>query len=290
MIHRMDPPQDPGRQPLPEGLEPMLATPGPLPADEEAYGFEILWDGLRALAYAEGGRVRLEGDGVQDLGDTFPEVRPLGAALGATQAVLDGELVVLGDGGRPDRGRAGGPAGGRARGRRSGGRRSGRRWPTWPTTCSFSTATSSSTCPMPSAGPGCRASGWPVRRGRCRRSTSATAGRSSGLARRQGLPGVVAKRLDSPYVPGARSEDWIEVPGLTAHDRRHPITAGVRRPPDAAPGPVRRKVPPVGFEPTHPPPEGGALSPELRGPTHSRTILPPAGPGATASGPGATRR
>ena len=25
------------------------------------------------------------------------------------------------------------------------------------------------------------------------------------------------------------------------------------------------KVPPVGFEPTHPPPEGGALSPELRG-------------------------
>ena len=25
------------------------------------------------------------------------------------------------------------------------------------------------------------------------------------------------------------------------------------------------KVPPTGFEPVHPPPEGGALSPELRG-------------------------
>ena len=31
------------------------------------------------------------------------------------------------------------------------------------------------------------------------------------LARQQGLPGVVAKRLDSPYVPGVRSPDWIEV-------------------------------------------------------------------------------
>jgi bifunctional non-homologous end joining protein LigD len=31
------------------------------------------------------------------------------------------------------------------------------------------------------------------------------------LARHQGLPGVVAKRLASRYVPGARSPDWIEV-------------------------------------------------------------------------------
>ncbi len=63
MIHRMDPPQDPDRRPLPEGMKSMLATPGPLPGDEAAYGFEILWDGLRARAYAEGGRVRLEGGG-----------------------------------------------------------------------------------------------------------------------------------------------------------------------------------------------------------------------------------
>ena len=31
-------------------------------------------------------------------------------------------------------------------------------------------------------------------------------------ARAQGLPGVVAKRLDSPYVPGKRTGDWILVP------------------------------------------------------------------------------
>ena len=109
MIHRMDPPQDPDRRPLPEGMKPMLATPGPLPGDEAAYGFEILWDGLAGASLRRGrtgatGR----GDGVEDLGDTFPEVRPLGEALGATQAVLDGELVALGDGGRPDRGSPGG--------------------------------------------------------------------------------------------------------------------------------------------------------------------------------------
>ncbi len=28
---------------------------------------------------------------------------------------------------------------------------------------------------------------------------------------------------------------------------------------------IQLKVPPTGFEPVHPPPEGGALSPELRG-------------------------
>ena len=28
---------------------------------------------------------------------------------------------------------------------------------------------------------------------------------------------------------------------------------------------IQFKVPPTGFEPVHPPPEGGALSPELRG-------------------------
>jgi transposase len=40
-----------------------------------------------------------------------------------------------------------------------------------------------------------------------------------------------------------------------------------------------RWAPPVGFEPTLPPPEGGALSPELRGP--ARSPVGPAGPART---------
>ncbi len=33
-----------------------------------------------------------------------------------------------------------------------------------------------------------------------------------------------------------------------------------------------RRVPPTGFEPVHPPPEGGALSPELRGRRYGRRL------------------
>ena len=54
MIHRMDPPEDPEREPMPEHLAPMLATTGGLPRDEEGWAFEIKWDGVRAIAYAAG--------------------------------------------------------------------------------------------------------------------------------------------------------------------------------------------------------------------------------------------
>ena len=38
MIHRMDPPEDPEREPMPERLQPMLARTGTLPRDERASG------------------------------------------------------------------------------------------------------------------------------------------------------------------------------------------------------------------------------------------------------------
>src|SRR5215210_5551043 len=100
MIHRMDPPDDPEREPMPEELEPMLARTGPLPADEEGWAFEIKWDGVRAIAYADGGRLRLESRNGRDITPRYPELRELGRALGSRDAVLDGEVVAF-DGGRP---------------------------------------------------------------------------------------------------------------------------------------------------------------------------------------------
>ncbi len=38
MIHRMDPPADPTRQPMPAHLKPMLARAGSLPRDDEQVG------------------------------------------------------------------------------------------------------------------------------------------------------------------------------------------------------------------------------------------------------------
>src|SRR4051794_23256126 len=53
MIHRMPPPEDPAYEPMPERLAPMLARTGPLPRDEDAYGYEVKWDGIRALLLSD---------------------------------------------------------------------------------------------------------------------------------------------------------------------------------------------------------------------------------------------
>src|SRR4051794_12206954 len=92
MIHRMDPPVDPTAEPLPEWIEPMLARPGGLPGDD-GWAYEIKWDGIRAVAYIEGGRMRLMSRRHTTITPTYPELRELGRALGTHAAVLDGEIV-----------------------------------------------------------------------------------------------------------------------------------------------------------------------------------------------------
>jgi bifunctional non-homologous end joining protein LigD len=101
MIHRMDPPADPDRKPMPEGLRPMAATLSTLPHDDENWGYEIKWDGIRAIAYCEAGRLRLESRTLRDITATYPELRAVAAELGSTDAVLDGEVVAFDDAGRP---------------------------------------------------------------------------------------------------------------------------------------------------------------------------------------------
>src|SRR6185295_2996575 len=82
MIHRMDPPEDPDREPIPEWIDPMLAKPGDLPGDE-GWAYEIKWDGIRAVAYIEGGRMRLMSRRKTNITGGYPELSGLGRALGA---------------------------------------------------------------------------------------------------------------------------------------------------------------------------------------------------------------
>jgi bifunctional non-homologous end joining protein LigD len=73
MIHRMDPPQDPGREPMPEKLQPMLASlAGGLPRDEDKYGYEFKWDGIRAVLFIQGGRVRAQTRKLEDVSARYP--------------------------------------------------------------------------------------------------------------------------------------------------------------------------------------------------------------------------
>ena len=44
---------------MPRGIMPMLAKPGAMPANDGDYGFEMKWDGIRAILYIDHGRARL---------------------------------------------------------------------------------------------------------------------------------------------------------------------------------------------------------------------------------------
>jgi bifunctional non-homologous end joining protein LigD len=102
MIHRMDPPADPDREPIPERIVPMMARPSDtLPRDQKNWSFEVKWDGVRAIAYVRPGRLRLESRNLNDVTDAYPEVRGLVGALGMHEAVLDGEIVAFDEKGRP---------------------------------------------------------------------------------------------------------------------------------------------------------------------------------------------
>jgi bifunctional non-homologous end joining protein LigD len=102
LMHRMDPPEDPTREPLPRGLVPMQATMRKtLPKDEAEWLFEPAWGGRRVLLANEGGRIEATAEDGTDVTGLFPELRAMGRALGALAMILDGELVVLDDG-RPN--------------------------------------------------------------------------------------------------------------------------------------------------------------------------------------------
>jgi bifunctional non-homologous end joining protein LigD len=87
--------------PLPHNLEPMLATPATVPPEGDEWAFEIKWDGVRALAFIEGGSVRISSRRGEDASRRYPELTALAAALGGRSAVLDGEVVAFDERGRP---------------------------------------------------------------------------------------------------------------------------------------------------------------------------------------------
>ena len=210
MIHRMDPPTDPEREPMPERIVPMLARLGRLPADEREWSFEVKWDGVRAIAYAQPGRLRLESRNLNDVTDAYPEVRGLLLSLGMRDAVLDGEIVAFDEAGKP-----------------SFERLQRRMHVTSPSSVRRLTAST----PVVYAifdvlyldGHSLMGLPYTERRERLEalelsgpawRVPAAHPGEGTRLLRAteaQGLEGVVAKRLDSRYEPGRRGGAWFKV-------------------------------------------------------------------------------
>lgn len=79
-------------------LKPMLASTGPLPSGA-GWAFELKWDGVRAISEITAGRTRLFARSGAEITAAYPELATLGAGL--DDAIVDGEVVVMDEAGRP---------------------------------------------------------------------------------------------------------------------------------------------------------------------------------------------
>jgi bifunctional non-homologous end joining protein LigD len=206
-------------QPLPTLIRPMLATLGELPpgSRDAQYGYELKWDGIRAVAYIASGTFRLLSRNDKDVTHTYPELADFGAAAGDRQLVLDGEIVAFNDAGRPSFGalqyrmHVGDPAQARRLAAKS------------PVTYLLfdilhidgTTITGGTYTERRGIldALGLRGPGWdtpPYFAG------GGSAAQSLSLT--QGMEGIVAKRLDSIYEPDRRSRNWIKVKNLRTQE------------------------------------------------------------------------
>lgn len=82
-------------------VDPMKATLGDLPHDDDRWAYEVKYDGYRTLAMVDHSRLRLQSSSRRDVTTAYPELGDLPDGVHADTAILDGELVVLDDAGRP---------------------------------------------------------------------------------------------------------------------------------------------------------------------------------------------
>jgi bifunctional non-homologous end joining protein LigD len=212
---------------MPTLLSPMLAVPGALPRDDAGWAFEMKWDGVRALAFIDGGQVRLASRTGRDITVAYPELAALGAAAGGGPLLLDGEIVAFEDG-RPSFAQL---------------------QPRMHVTSATAAARLSARIPasylifdvlhaaghsqldvpyaqrrelLEGLGLGQSGGSWQV-------PPSFTGHPGAGIlavSRDHGLEGIVAKRLASVYQPGGRSPDWRKIKNVS---RQEFVVGGWRR-------------------------------------------------------------
>ena len=193
-------------QGLPHGLRPMLATTGGLPPDDDRWAYEVKWDGVRVLAAVEPGRLRLTSRAGNDVTGGYPELTPLREAVDRP-VLLDGELVALTAAGLPDFGRLQSRMHVRSPS-------AALRAAVPVTFVAFDLLHEGRTDLTPLSyderrarldALGLAAAHWQVPP-----AFIGTGSAVSEATRAQGMEGVVAKRRDSRYEPGRRSDCWVK--------------------------------------------------------------------------------
>ncbi len=189
---------------------PMLATTVDRPFTREGWIFELKWDGVRALASVDDGKVILMGRSGRDETARYPELAALGRALRGHSAVVDGEIVVMNEDGRPSFERL------QSRinvGRDSDVRRAMRENPA--TYVVFDL--------LRLDGRDLMQTSLRIRKKTLHDVLTPVEGvlyadhverdgeSFFSAVSRQGIEGMIGKRADSPYQPGRRSADWVKV-------------------------------------------------------------------------------
>lgn len=187
----------------------MKAVVGELPTGP-GWVYEVKWDGMRVLCDVAPDGVRAWSANGRDALVAFPELAALGPALAPLDALLDGEVVALDDAGRPSFERL------QRRMHVSSAAEAGRRAADTPIAYVVFDL-------LRLGGHDLTGRPWAERR---RLLDEIADDLPAGVdvaqvyddgralldaVARQGLEGVVAKRADAPYEPGARSRRWVKV-------------------------------------------------------------------------------
>ena len=180
----------------------MLLTPSSkLPDDDHHWAFEIKYDGWRVLVYLDRGELRLLSRNGHNLTERAPELHGLASTLRRRRLILDGELVVVDEHGRPDFDRL--------QTRMHG--------------ADDAALTLMVFDLLHIDGENVTRLAYEERRrrlvelgikGQHWQTVSNSVGGGAELlaaSRAQGLEGLIAKRLGSKYTPGKRSPDWLKI-------------------------------------------------------------------------------
>lgn len=89
------------KAPMPKDVQPMLATLADSPSDAPGWVFEIKWDGFRSISYLQNNAVDIRSRNNKNFNDKFYPLRQALQSWGV-RAVVDGEIIVMNDKGYPD--------------------------------------------------------------------------------------------------------------------------------------------------------------------------------------------
>ncbi len=198
-------------------IKPMLAVPGTLPRDDAGWSYELKWDGVRVIATVTTESVRLTGRSGSDMTIAYPELAGLSAAVGAAAPILDGEVVVLRADGRADfqalapRMHVRVPERARALAAST---------PVTYIVFDLLEVAGSPTVDLPYARRRELLESLDIAGPYWQLSPAVTGSGADILeaSRRLGLEGIVAKRLNSPYRPGRRSDEWLKIKNVRTQE------------------------------------------------------------------------